>query len=82
MGWASLLRCGNSCRVATPLEPLLTLVCPLCCQPPLLVLDGGHQAWCGNENGCNVITWDMYIPLDEQLMKPSFVDWTWKDPDD
>jgi len=31
--------------------------CPYCGEPPVLLLDGGHQAFCGNED-CKVLTWN------------------------
>jgi hypothetical protein len=40
-----------------------TPTCPLCSQPPRFILAGGHQAWCGTE-GCQALTWDMYLDID------------------
>jgi hypothetical protein len=34
------------------------LNCPECRQPPVLVLAGGTQAFCGNEAGCRIVMWD------------------------
>jgi hypothetical protein len=43
-----------------------TPYCPGCCEAPRYVFDEGHQAWCGTED-CEVVTWDMYMSLDELL---------------
>jgi hypothetical protein len=45
---------------------LVTPTCPLCSQPPVIVLDVGRQAFCGSDD-CPVLTWDMSTPLDELL---------------
>lgn len=41
--------------------PLAAPVCPGCNEPPVLVLDGGRQVFCGND-WCQVLTWDMWQP--------------------
>lgn len=41
-------------------------VCPLCSRPPVIILDGGHQAFCGTDD-CPSVTWDMYEDLDTLL---------------
>ena len=41
------------------MEPeILTPCCPVCGEPPFLVMGGGTQAFCGNGDGCPVMTWD------------------------
>lgn len=44
-------------------DEIQTRICPLCSQPPALVLDGGHQAFCGTD-GCPALAWDMYLDVD------------------
>lgn len=39
-------------------------VCPACGRPPVLVLDDGHQSFCGDD-GCHVVAWDQYLTLAE-----------------
>ena len=36
---------------------ILTPGCPWCGGPPLLVMGGGTQAFCGNDD-CDCLTWD------------------------
>ena len=43
-------------------EPL-TPCCPLCGEPPFLVMGGGTQALCGTREGCPVLTWN---PMDSR----------------
>jgi hypothetical protein len=50
-----------------------TPVCPLCSQPPVFVLDGGHQAWCGTD-GCPGLTWDMHVDLDTLITNANAVE--------
>jgi hypothetical protein len=38
--------------------------CPYCDQPPVLLLDEGRQAFCGNED-CKVLCWDTTCTADE-----------------
>ena len=33
------------------------LNCPACHEPPVWVLGGGTQAWCGTDD-CPILTWD------------------------
>lgn len=47
--------------------------CPLCRSLPQLILAGGGQAFCPNDD-CEVILWDMLSTLDENLMDASHVD--------
>jgi hypothetical protein len=49
-----------------PPKMVTTPRCPLCSQPPALVLDAGHQAFCGTE-GCPTLTWDMHQDLDTPM---------------
>jgi hypothetical protein len=32
--------------------------CPVCGEPPMMVMGGGTQAFCGNGEGCPVMTWN------------------------
>ncbi len=34
------------------------LECPGCGEQPVFLFGGGTQAFCGNDNGCPVITWN------------------------
>ena len=36
---------------------VLTPDCPWCRQPPMMVMGGGTQAFCGTDD-CNCLTWD------------------------
>jgi hypothetical protein len=55
-------------------EPL-TPNCPLCGEPPMMIMGGGAQAFCGNDDGCTLLTWDPSKTLDENLMDARGVDW-------
>lgn len=35
--------------------------CPMCGEPPLMVMGNGTQAFCRNADGCPVFTWN---PMD------------------
>jgi hypothetical protein len=37
--------------------------CPVCGEPPMMVMGGGTQAFCGNVGGCPVMTWN---PMDSR----------------
>ena len=52
---------------------ILTPDCPLCGHPPMMVFGGGTQAFCGNDNGCPVLTWDPSVSRQDNLanMKPT-----------
>ena len=41
--------------------------CPLCDQLPELILDDGHQMFCGNDD-CTIFVWDAHRSLDDLLM--------------
>ena len=43
-------------------EPL-TPGCPMCGEPPFLLMGGGTQAFCGTREGCPVMTWN---PMDSR----------------
>ena len=41
------------------MEPeILTPCCPLCGEPPVMVMGCGTQAFCGNGDSCPVMTWN------------------------
>jgi hypothetical protein len=46
---------------------LLTPGCPLCGQPPIWLLGGGTQAFCGNDD-CTLLTWNPSLSLDANLL--------------
>jgi hypothetical protein len=50
-----------------------TPCCPLCGKPPMLVLAGGAQAFCGTE-GCRIIIWDATASMDENMNDIGFLD--------
>ena len=47
---------------------LLTPDCPLCGEPPVMMIGGGTQAVCGNDGDCPLIFWDATKSLDENLL--------------
>lgn len=51
----------------------LTPDCPLCGQPPAMILPGGTQAFCGNVDGCDLLTWNPSVSLDDNLTSAGFV---------
>lgn len=58
--------------------------CPGCDEPPMMAMDGGHQAFCGNDH-CQVLTWDMTDDPAQFKAKAERVEWTvteHPDPDD
>lgn len=46
---------------------VLTPRCPLCCGLPMLVLGGGTQAFCGNDD-CTLICRNPALSVDDNLM--------------
>lgn len=50
-----------------------TMFCPGCERPPRIVLDGGHQAFCGNDE-CHVMMWDTTMSLEELMREAQTVD--------
>ena len=50
----------------------LTPRCPLCDGPPAIMLPGGIQAFCSNDD-CTLLCWDPSRSLDENLMDTGFV---------
>lgn len=40
------------------------LICPGCGEPPVFLLGGGTQAWCGTGD-CPILTWDPTMTLAE-----------------
>jgi len=53
--------------------PVLTPDCPLCGQPPFMMLGGGTQAFCGNDD-CKTLTWNPAKSVDEFLLDVSFIE--------
>ena len=49
------------------------LTCPLCGEPPVWLLGGGRQAFCGSED-CKIVTWNPTRTVDENLTEVSFID--------
>jgi hypothetical protein len=54
-------------------EPL-TPRCPLCDREPMMMLGGGTQAFCGNDD-CRLLTWDPTKSADANLANASVADW-------
>ena len=54
---------------------ILTPRCPLCGSEPEMVLGGGTQAVCGNEDGCTLIFWNMLASLDDNLLDAGVARW-------
>jgi hypothetical protein len=48
------------------------LTCPLCGQPPALVILGQQLALCGNEN-CKTLMWDATSTLEELMTNINFI---------
>ena len=40
-------------------------VCPMCGEPPVLVMGGWTQAFCGNDKSCPVFTWNPHDTPEE-----------------
>lgn len=40
------------------------LHCPGCGEPPVMLMDGGHQAFCGTDD-CPFVTWDPTLSMAE-----------------
>lgn len=53
-------------------EPI-GMSCPGCNQPPLWLLGGGRQAFCGTHS-CRVFIWDPADTMDEMLEKLNVID--------
>ena len=51
----------------TPMTDLLTPRCPLCDEPPAIMLPGGTQAFCGNDD-CTLLCWTPALSLDDNLL--------------
>jgi hypothetical protein len=47
--------------------------CPLCGQPPRMVLDDGRQSFCGNAD-CMVIFWAATMTVDELMADIGFIE--------
>jgi hypothetical protein len=60
---------------------ILTPRCPLCGHLPVMMLGGGTQAFCGNDDGCPLICWDPSLSLDANLLDAGFVKLTREDDD-
>jgi hypothetical protein len=52
---------------------ILTPNCPVCSQPPYMVMGGGSQAFCPNRK-CSTLTWNPMKSLDDNLLETNFVD--------
>jgi hypothetical protein len=48
--------------------------CPLCGQPPYMVMGGGTQAFCGNTDSCPVMTWNPMDTREEFLRTAKQID--------
>ena len=53
---------------------ILTPDCPLCGHPPMMVFDGGTQAFCGNDD-CTLLMWTPTKTLDANLMDARVARW-------
>ncbi len=53
---------------------ILTPCCPLCDEPPIWVLGGGTQAFCGNDD-CPQLTWNPVVSLDQNLLNARVTRW-------
>ena len=51
---------------------IMTPDCPLCGEPPLWVLGGGTQAFCGNDN-CRMFTWNPSLSRSANLQAADFI---------
>lgn len=51
---------------------LLTPHCPLCDWPPVMMLPGGIQAFCGNDD-CTLLCWNPSLSLDANLLDAGVV---------
>ena len=49
------------------------LLCPLCSQPPIWLLGGGTQAFCGTDS-CKIVTWNPTRTMDELMSDINFID--------
>lgn len=52
---------------------ILTPYCPRCDTLPVVVLDDGHQCFCGNDD-CPVLAWDSHLSREELLANPVAID--------
>ena len=55
--------------------------CPVCSQPPVIVIPGSTQAFCGNGD-CNVLMWNPSKSIDDNLLDAGFVDLLQQDGSD
>ncbi len=53
-------------------------LCPWCRQPPLYLLGGASQAFCGNPE-CQCFTWDPTRTIEENLTDVKFIDLRFRD---
>jgi hypothetical protein len=68
-------------HLGNPEPVILTPNCPLCSQPPAMVLDDGHQNFCGNDD-CPAVVWDSHKDLDTLLTSFSSIDLSGLEPPD
>lgn len=52
---------------------ILTPLCPLCSEEPIMVFGGGTQAFCGNDE-CTLLTWNPALSLDANLLDAKGID--------
>lgn len=52
---------------------VLTPRCPLCDSPPWMVLGGGTQAFCGNDD-CRLFTWNPSLNRSANLQAADFIE--------
>jgi len=52
---------------------VLTPDCPLCGEPPMMVLGGGTQAFCATD-GCRMFTWNPALSRSANLQAADFID--------
>jgi len=51
------------------MRELLTPDCPLCGQPPAIMIPGGTQVFCGNDD-CRMLCWNPSLSKDANLRDP------------
>ena len=59
---------------------ILTPCCPLCGGPPVFMMGGGTQAFCGSDD-CRLFTWNPTLSRSENLQSADFIDLTPREDD-